>query len=102
MSTIARPYPTRSERGGHSRNGRRSFGQRVSGVVVGGKELRAPVFNENEVRAAAGMTLVIGAVAFSYAYFIHLYLPLKIVSSFFFIEFLIRVTVGISLVSSRG
>ena len=27
------------------------------------------MFNENEVRAAAGLTMVIGAVAFSYAYF---------------------------------
>jgi hypothetical protein len=52
------------------------------------------VYNENEVRAAAGLTMVIGAVAFSYAYFDHLFLPLKIVTSFFFIEFLTRVTIG--------
>jgi hypothetical protein len=70
------------------------FGQRISGLVVNGKALFAPVYNENEVRAAAGFTMVIGAVAFSYAYFDHLFLPLKIVTSFFFVEFLIRVTVG--------
>jgi hypothetical protein len=52
------------------------------------------VYNENEVRAAAGLTMVIGAVAFSYAYFDHLFLPLKIVTSLFFVEFLTRVTIG--------
>ena len=71
------------------------YGQRISGLTVDGKEVRAGVFNENQVRAAAGLTMVIGAVAFSYAYFTHLYIPLQAVASFFFIEFLIRVTVGI-------
>ena len=71
------------------------FGQRIPGLAVGGRELRAPVFNENEVRAAAGLTMAIGAVAFSYAYFAKQYLPLQIVASLFFLEFLIRVTAGI-------
>ena len=79
--------------GGSGRAGLR-FGQRISGLVLNGKALFAPVYNENEVRAAAGLTMVIGAVAFSYAYFDHLFLPLKIVTSFFFVEFLIRVTIG--------
>ena len=78
---------------GPKRTGLR-FGQRISGLVVNGKALYAPVYNENEVRAAAGLTMVIGAIAFSYAYFDHLFLPLKIVTSFFFVEFLIRVTIG--------
>jgi uncharacterized protein DUF4395 len=100
MTTTA-PAEHPSLRGGSSsvdvdgprRRGLR-FGQRVSGLVVDGKALFAPVYNENEVRAAAGTTMVIGAVAFSYAYFDHLFLPLKIVTSFFFVEFLIRVTIG--------
>ena len=71
------------------------YGQHISGLTVDGKALRAGVFNENQVRAAAGLTMVIGAVAFSYAYFTHLYIPLQAVASFFFVEFLIRVTVGI-------
>jgi hypothetical protein len=71
------------------------FGQRVAGLVVNGRALRAPVFNETEVRAAAGLTMVIGAVAFSYAYFDHEFVPLKVVTSFFFADFLIRVTFGI-------
>jgi len=71
------------------------FGQRIPGLAVGGRELRAAVFDENEVRAAAGLTLVVGAVAFSYAYFARQYLPLQIVASLFFLEFLVRVIVGI-------
>jgi uncharacterized protein DUF4395 len=71
------------------------FGQRISGIVVDGIEVRAGVFNENEVRAAAGITMVIGAVAFCFAYFDHQYIPLRSAASFFFVEFLIRVTVGL-------
>lgn len=56
---------------------------------------RAAVVNENEVRAAAGLTLVIGAVAFSYAYFAKQYVPLQVAASLFFAEFLIRVTAGL-------
>ena len=77
-----------------TRSGSR-YGQHISGLTVDGNELRAGVFNENQVRAAAGLTMVIGAVAFSYAYFTHLYIPLQAVASFFFVEFLIRVTAGI-------
>jgi hypothetical protein len=58
-------------------------------------DLRAGVVNENAVRAAAGLTMVTGAVAFSYAYFDKLYVPLQIVASLFFVEFLIRITVGL-------
>jgi hypothetical protein len=54
------------------------------------------VINENEARAAAGMTMVLGAVAFCYAYFQHRYLLLQVVTIFFFVEFVIRLTAGIS------
>jgi hypothetical protein len=73
----------------------RRFGEDAAGRVSGGRELRAAVFNENEVRAAAGITLVIGAVAFSYAYFEQQYLPLQVASSFFLVEFVLRTTLGI-------
>jgi hypothetical protein len=62
---------------------------------VDGRELRSAVFNENEARAAAGLTLVAGAVAFAIAYFDHQYVPLRVVATFFFVEFLIRVTAGL-------
>jgi hypothetical protein len=68
---------------------------RVAALTPAGGELRAPWVNEREVRAAVGVTMVIGAVAFSYAYFEKQYVLLQIVASLFFIEFLIRVTAGI-------
>ena len=39
--------------------------------------------------------MVTGAVAFVYAYFDKVYWPLQAVATFFFVEFLIRVTLGI-------
>jgi hypothetical protein len=74
---------------------RPAFGDRISGLAVDGKLLHAAVFDENQVRAAAGLTMVLGAAAFGAAYFGHDYVPLQIVSSFFFVEFLIRVTAGL-------
>ena len=56
---------------------------------------RIAVVNENEVRAAAGLTMVVGAVAFSYAYFAKQYVPLRVAASLFFVDFLLRLTVGL-------
>jgi len=53
------------------------------------------VFDENQVRAAAGVTMVLGAAAFSYAYFAAQYIPLQAVSTLFFVEFLARLTFGL-------
>jgi hypothetical protein len=64
-------------------------------LTAGATEMRAAVVNENQVRAAAGLTMVMGAVAFSFAYFQHHYIPLQIVSTFFFVEFVARLTLGI-------
>jgi hypothetical protein len=58
-------------------------------------ELSYPAFDENQVRAAAGVTMVLGAVAFCLAYFDKQYIPLQAVSTFFFIEFLTRLTFGL-------
>jgi hypothetical protein len=69
--------------------------ERIPGLTIDGAELSAPVVNEREVRAAAGITMVIGAVAFSYAYFAKQYVPLQAAASLFFVEFLLRVTIGI-------
>jgi hypothetical protein len=69
--------------------------QRISGRATNGTGVRAAVFNEHEVRAAAGLTMVLGAVAFSYAYFDQYYLLLRIVTAVLFVEFLARVTVGL-------
>ena len=52
-------------------------------------------FDEKQVRAAAGLTMVVGAVAFAFAYFDRRYVPLQAVTAFFFVEFLIRLTAGL-------
>jgi hypothetical protein len=72
-----------------------TFGERISGLTADGRELHAAVFDENEVRAAAGLTMVIGAVAFAFAYFDANYVPLQVAATLFFVEFLVRVTAGL-------
>ncbi|MGA8245604.1 MAG: DUF4395 domain-containing protein [Nocardioides sp.] len=68
----------------------------LEGRASDGGPVVAPVVNEHVVRAAAGTTMALGAVAFAYAYFEHSYWGLQVVSSFFFVEFLVRVSAGIS------
>jgi hypothetical protein len=70
-------------------------GRIIDSVLDDGTVLRAPVYNEHEVRAAAGLTMAAGSVAFSYAYFEKEFLPIKVVSTLFFVDFLIRVTKGL-------
>ena len=72
-----------------------TFGETINGLVIAGKPVTAGVFDEREVRAAAGLTLVLGAVAFVYALFAQQYVPIKLVTSLFFGEFLTRVIVGL-------
>jgi hypothetical protein len=71
------------------------YGETVSGLSIDGKPIRAGVYDENQVRAAAGVTLALGAFAFVHAYFAKEYLPIQAVTVFFFVEFLVRVAVGL-------
>jgi hypothetical protein len=73
---------------------RRIPGQIIDAQLADGTTFKAPVYNENEVRAAAGITLAAATIAFCYAYFEHRFLPIKVVSTFFFVEFLMRVFIG--------
>ena len=73
-----------------------TFGEIIQAHAVDGRALRAAVFNEHEVRAAAGVTMALGAVAFVSASFAQQYVPIKIVTAFFFFELLIRVSVGLT------
>ncbi|WP_143448884.1 DUF4395 domain-containing protein [Kineosporia sp. A_224] len=50
--------------------------------------------DERTVRAAAGLTLVLGAVAFFEALLAKDYLPLRIVTAFFALDFALRVAAG--------
>jgi hypothetical protein len=74
---------------------RHTYGEIIEGLTVDGRAVQAPVFDENQVRAAAGITMALGAIAFVYANFEKVFLPIKVVTAFFFIDFLIRATVGL-------
>ena len=63
--------------------------------VVAGRELRSAAVNEHQARASAGITMALGAVAFVYANFEKLFWPIRTVSAFFFVDFLVRVTAGL-------
>ncbi len=63
--------------------------------TVDGRDLLAAVVNEKQARAAAGITMAAGAVAFVYANFEKLFWPIRTVSTLFFVDFLIRVTRGL-------
>lgn len=86
-AVLVEPGPTRQ---------RRIYGQTITRIQPNGQPLRAGVFNENQVRAAAGLTLALGAVAFAYAALGKVYGPIQTVTTLFFVEFLIRVTWGIT------
>ena len=72
-----------------------TFGETIDGLTAAGRTIKAAVFDEREVRAAAGLTLALGTGAFVFAYFAREYLPIKLVTTLFFIEFLLRVTLGL-------
>jgi hypothetical protein len=71
------------------------FGEATAVLDADGRVLRAAVLNEHVVRAAAGLTMALGAFAFVEAWFAKAYGPIRIVTAVFFIDFLIRVTIGI-------
>jgi hypothetical protein len=73
----------------------RLYGKVIPGLTHRGKQVQAGVFNETQVRAAAGLTLALAAAAFAYANFAQVFGPIKVVTAFFLVDFLIRVTVGL-------
>src|SRR4051794_4657063 len=71
------------------------YGVILDGPAPDGTVFRHGVFNEVAVRAAAGITMALGTYAFVYANFAKYFLPIKLVTAFFFVDFLLRVTVGL-------
>jgi hypothetical protein len=71
------------------------YGEHVPGLQHEGRLLTGGVFDENRVRAAAGLTLALGTVALVNAWFAQFYLPIQIVTVFFFIDFALRVAYGL-------
>src|SRR5687768_7481812 len=74
--------------------GERFYGERMEGPTEDGRILYAGVFNETEVRVAAGITMAMGAIVFAFANWEKVFWPIQTVTTFFFIEFLVRVTWG--------
>jgi hypothetical protein len=74
-----------------------TFGEHVEGLDVDGTPVRAAVFDEHRVRAAAGLTLALGAIAFAYAALAKVYAPIQAVTVLFFAEFALRLLGGVRL-----
>ncbi|KSV75898.1 hypothetical protein N185_15750 [Sinorhizobium sp. GW3] len=72
-----------------------SYGEIVDDLSIQGRQIRAGVFNENEVRAAAGITLALGAFGFVNAFYGQSLVPLRFVTAFMVTEFLLRVSLGL-------
>lgn len=73
------------------------FGDTIEGLSVDGRPVHAAVFDENVVRAAAGLTLALGALAFGCAAFAKVYAPIQAVTVLFFAEFGLRLLGGLRL-----
>jgi hypothetical protein len=71
------------------------YGRVIPGLTHNGTPVRAGVFDEVEVRVAAGLTMALGGTAFAYANWGKVFGPIKAVTAFFLVDFLIRVTVGL-------
>jgi len=73
----------------------RRYGERVEVVARDGRPVLAGVFDERQVRAAAGITMALGSVAFAEALLAKSYLPIRAVTAFFFVDFTLRVWLGL-------
>jgi hypothetical protein len=70
------------------------FGETIPGLVIHGKPAPYPVLNEREVRAGAGVMLVMAMFSFFHAFYLQDFLYLKVTVSFFFLEFFLKTVVG--------
>lgn len=98
------PEAASAERDGKQRPARAGFrcGQIIPGLTIRGRPAPYPVVNERAVRATAGLTLIAAAVAFSQAFFLKNFLPLKVVTPILFVDFTLRVFTGLTPFSLFG
>jgi len=73
----------------------RPFGEIHEGLVVEGRPVTAGVFDERQVRAAAGITLMLGSAALALAFLSKEYRPIETATAFFFVDFALRVGIGL-------
>jgi hypothetical protein len=70
-------------------------GETIEGLDVDGRPLRAAVFDEHQVRAAAGLALVLGGIAMAYAALARQYLPIQALTALLALEFALRLGLGL-------
>jgi hypothetical protein len=71
-----------------------SFGEIIPGLAIDGKDAPYPVLNERDARAAAGLMLIAGIVAFIPALLFSNRLLLMVMVVIFGLEFFIRVLIN--------
>ena len=72
-----------------------AFGDAIPGLEIDGHPVHGTVFNEQQVRAAAGITLVLAAWAFVQAWLAQRYAPIQAVTALFALEFALRSAFGL-------
>ena len=70
------------------------FGKIIPGLKIYGKEANYPVLNERDVRAAAGIMLMLAVFSFAQAFLVRQFIFLQIFVILFFLEFWIRIFVN--------
>ncbi len=70
------------------------FGEIIPDLVIKGKSITVPVFNDREVRATAGVMLFVAVIAFVNAYFKRNFSYLNFAIITFFIEFFLKVVIS--------
>lgn len=80
------------------------YGKLIPNLTINDEPAPYPVLNERAVRAGAGIMLVMGAIAFAFAFFDQYFLPLKVVVAIFFLDFFTKVIIGtkFSIISNIG
>jgi hypothetical protein len=70
------------------------FGKVIPGLEIDGKPAPYPVLNERDARAAAGIMLILGILAFVQAFIYRRFEWINVFVILFFLEFLIRIAVN--------
>lgn len=70
------------------------FGTIIPDLKINGKIAPYPVVNDRDVRATAGLMMMIGGITFFYTWFTRDFLFLQIVLPTFFIDFLLKASKG--------
>lgn len=71
------------------------YGHTIPNLLIYGKPAPYPVLNERAIRAGAGIMFALGLFAFFHAFYLRDFLYIKIFVLLFFIDFLMKVVVGI-------